>query len=220
MKKFNFFLLVILAVFATSCKLTKTVSVVRELEPKTHVLVADLEVGKNKVVGEYQYKMKKRLFLPTKMQELIDDAIYNALIPANADVLVGATTRVVQESRPFKTFFTVTVTGYPAYYRNFRHEYVKDLELKEINGAVYVIPRNADKNAPMGYQVVVPTDKYARYIDLNQISVDKILFDPTAPQPQGNGKITNSAPVKEETKVVKNTKNSSKKSKSKKSKKK
>lgn len=219
MKKLNFFLLVILVVCATSCKLTKTVSVVRELEPKTHVLVADLEVGTKKVVGEYQYKMKKRLFLPTKIQELIDDAIYNALIPANADVLVGATTQVVQESRPLKTIFTVTVTGYPAYYRNFRHEYVKDLELKEINGAVYVIPRNADKNAPMGYQVVVPTDKYARYIDLNQISVDKILFDPTVPQPQGNGEITNSAPVKEETKVVKNTKKNSKQ-KSKKSKKK
>lgn len=219
MKKQSIVLLVVLAIFATSCKLTKTTSIVRELEPKTNVLVADLEVKTEKVVGEFQYKMKKRMFLPTKMQELIDDAIYNALIPANADVLVGATTQVVQESRPFKTFYTITVSGYPAYYRNFRHEYVKDLELKEINGAVYVIPRNADKNAPMGYQVIVPTDKYARYIDLNQITVDKILFDPAESQLPGNGEVTNSAPIKEETKVVKISKKKNSKSKNKKSKK-
>lgn len=205
-------LLVILALVATSCKLTKTVSLVREVEPKTNVLVADLEVGKKKIVGEFQYTMKHRIFIPTKMQELIDDAIYNALIPAKADVLVGATTRVVQESGFFKTTYTITVSGYPAYYRNFRHEYVKDLELKEINGTVYVIPKGADKH-PMGYQVIVPTDKYARYIDVDQMLVDKILFEPTAPQLVGQGELEKSASVKGEAKVT------SKKTKSKKSKK-
>ena len=215
MKKQSIMLLVILALVATSCKLTKTVSLVREVEPKTNVLVADLEVGKKKIVGEFQYEMKKRLFIPTKVQELIDDAIYNALIPAKADVLVGATTRIVQESSLLKTVYNITVSGYPAYYRNFRHEYVKDLELKEIDGTVYVIPKGADK-APMGYQVIVPTDKYASYIDLDQMSVDKILFDPVDPQLVGEGTVEKSTAGKE---IGKTTKKKSSKAKSKKTKK-
>ena len=195
MKKQAFVLLVILAMIASSCTVSKTVSSARQMTPKTQVMVADLEVGTIKVTGEFKYDTKKNQIVDTK--ELVENAIYNALQPANADVLVAPITQVVQDTRGRK-YYTVTVTGYPAYYRNFRHVAIKDIELKEINGTVYVIPRNID-NTPAGYQVVVPTDKYANYIDMNLMSLDKVVFDSANGQCSGTGEVVeSSASIKEE----------------------
>ncbi len=175
MKKNIFFCLVIMVVTA-SCSVSKTVSSAHTLLPKTDIIIADLDIQTSKVTGEYRYDIQLDQEKFVNKQDLVNNAIYNALHPLKADVLVGAQHRIEQSSRGNRMYYIVTVTGYPACYRNFRSSSVKDLEFKEINGSVYVIPKNAN-GEPAGYQVVVPSDKCSNILDVNLISLDKMLLD-------------------------------------------
>lgn len=176
----------LVACLVSSCSVAKTVSSAKELTPRTDLLVADLDVNTAKVTGEFRYDTKKNAIVDVK--GLIDNAVYNALKPMKADVLVGMQYQLVQEVRGRK-YYTVTVTGYPAFYRNFRpFTAVKDVEFKEIDGSVYVIPKNSN-GEPTGYQVVVPTDKYANIIDMEAVSLDKIVFDGTGASVLGDGAV-------------------------------
>jgi hypothetical protein len=94
---------------------------------------------------------------------------------------------VVQEIRGRK-YYTVTVNGYPAYFRNFRpYSMMKDVEFKEINGLVYVVPKNSN-GEPTGYQVVVPNDKEYNTIDMDLVQLDQIVFN-GGDQTLGSGKV-------------------------------
>lgn len=157
MKKSVFLCLVVMVVNA-SCSISKTVSSAYTLLPNTNITIADLDIQENKVTGEYRFDIQLDREKTVDKQELLNNAIYNALRPLKADVLVAAQYQIESSSRGNRMFYNVTVTGYPAYYRNFRSSDVKDVEFKEIGGLVYVIPKNASGEA-VGYQSVVPSNK-------------------------------------------------------------
>lgn len=178
-------LLAVVTLLASSCSVSKTTSSTKTLDPKTDLLIADLEVGTQKVTGEFRYDAKKNAVVDT--DALIENAIYNALAPLKADVLVAPQHQVVQEIRGRK-YYTVTVSGYPAYFRNFRpYSMMKDVEFKEINGIVYVVPKNSN-GEPTGYQVVVPNDKEYNTIDMDLVQLDQIVFN-GGDQTLGSGKV-------------------------------
>lgn len=189
MKTKSIVALVAVALFA-SCSVSKTTSLVKQMEPKTEIMMADLEVKTTKVAGEYKYDAKKNAIVNEK--ELINNAIYEALAPKNADVLVGLQYQVKTEVRGRK-YYTVNVTGYPAYYKNFRPvASLKDLELKEVNGVIFAITKNSN-GEPTGYQVIVPSDKKQHTIDMDLIELEKLQFNNI-----GNGKVETSTPAQEE----------------------
>lgn len=173
-----------LVMITTSCGVSKTTSSARVAEPKTNLLVADLDVQTSKVTGEYRFDAKKNAIVD--VNALVQNAIYNALKPLKADVLVGVQSQVVQEVRGRK-YFTVTVTGYPAFYRNFRQSAIKDVEFKEVDGIIFVVPKN-EAGDPTGYQVVVPSDKAANVLDMNLMSLDKVVFSNA--ESMGDGEVT------------------------------
>lgn len=166
-----------------SCTATKTVSTARYLDPDTQEMIADLEVSNTKVVGEYKCNVKKNAYV--NEQELKDNAVYNALQPVNADVLVAPQYRFVKEVHGKRCVYTVTVNGYSAFYRNFRpveKERVTDVELKEVNGLIFMLTKN-NFGETVGYQVVVPTDKKTAVIDadkklLEDLNIDYVVLTP------------------------------------------
>lgn len=163
-----------------SCTTTKSVSsttsTARTLDPETPELVADLEVANMKVTGEFKADFGTDEAVNEQM--LKDNAVYNALKTMKADVLVAPQYHVVKETSGRK-YYTVTVTGYPAFYRNFRPmpvERITNIELKEINGMVFLITKN-NFNEAMGYQIVVPNDKKVQTLEIDQTMLDQVTLD-------------------------------------------
>lgn len=181
--KARILVLAFVAMVLVSCNATKTVSTARYLDPDTQEMVADLEVTNDKVSGEYKCNVKKNAHI--NEQELKDNAVYNALQPVNADVLVAPQYRVVKEVHGKRCVYTVTVNGYSAFYRNFRpieKECVTDVELKEVNGLIFMLTKN-NFGETVGYQIVVPTDKEAVAIEadqklLEELDIDHVVLTP------------------------------------------
>ena len=200
-------------------------STARTLELETPALVADLEVEKTKVTGEFKFDCPEEQ--PVNEQELKDNAVFNALKTMNADVLVAPQYQVIKESKSRK-YYTVIVTGYPAFYRNFRPmpiERVTNMELKEVNGMIFVITKN-NFNETVGYQIVVPSDKKVQTIEaeqtlLDKLSLDQVVLDQVilkAREQQNGAKVTTSDKKQEKeggflSKVVKSAKKKAKKAK-------
>jgi hypothetical protein len=200
-------------------------STARTLELETPALVADLEVEKTKVTGEFKFDCPAEQ--PVNEQELKDNAVFNALKTMNADVLVAPQYQIIKESKSRK-YYTVIVTGYPAFYRNFRPmpiERVTNMELKEVNGMIFVITKN-NFNETVGYQIVVPNDKKVQTIEaeqtlLDKLSLDQVVLDQVilkAREQQNGAKVTTSDKKQEKeggflSKVVKSAKKKAKKAK-------
>ena len=176
------------------------------------------------IIGEFKFDCPTDQMV--NEQELKDNAVFNALKTMNSDVLVAPQYQIIRETTSRK-YYTVIVNGYPAFYRNFRPmpiERVTNLELKEVNGMIFVITKN-NFNETVGYQVVVPNDKKAKTIDaeqnlLDKLSLDQVILDQVilkARDGQTGAKVTTSKekPAKENilTKVVKSAKSKTKKAK-------
>lgn len=114
MKKLLF--LSIVALFATGCNLTKLTNSSTKKQPVAAVF-ADLNVSPTKVTHFY---------IPTKTvvrggyDNIINTAIREALLNnGDADVFVGLETQVKYNKKGL--IESVTITGYPATYTNFRN---------------------------------------------------------------------------------------------------
>lgn len=88
-------------------------------------VVADLEVKETKVTGTYSDRSKKTMKFVKEM------ALYDALQKANADVLIEARYVTVKKFGRIE----VTVTGYPATYKNFRAMELKDTLFVKTTGS-------------------------------------------------------------------------------------
>lgn len=121
MKKFSSILAVVIVSTFVSCSLptkltnTATYSKVNVAQPVAAVF-ADLDVSPNKILF---------LYIPSKTvanageQNIIDSAVREALLSnGNADVLVGLEKQIKYDSNG--AIESITVTGYPAKYINFR----------------------------------------------------------------------------------------------------
>ena len=105
----------------------------RTLEPEHQMLltphVADLEVSPKRIVYT-EVEAFANIPLTADVLKAIPNfkkiALSKAVHAHNADVMVGTTIDVVTNS---KGCLEITITGYPAYYRNFRVATMTDLEL-------------------------------------------------------------------------------------------
>ncbi len=122
-RKITTFVAVIGAVFImTSCMSTNSNSA-RTMEiTKTGVIqntvIVDLDIKQEKVTGVATGKV-------TATASIKIDAVANALRPTNADILVEPSYNTVTSG----SNITITVTGFPAYYKNFRPLTKKDIPL-------------------------------------------------------------------------------------------
>lgn len=118
MKKFIFALMVT-AVAATSCTTAYKTSTTYDIKPQiTASVLSDLEVSNQKV--QYTYTPRQNE-VKAGLQHCIDNAIAEALAINGGDVLVETQKAVVVRGNGlFGKVKSITVTGYPATYKNFR----------------------------------------------------------------------------------------------------
>lgn len=138
MKRFFLTISVIAAVF-TSCVTTSVVqttdymeSSARVLEPEQSMLltplIADLKVSETKIYYTETEAFANLEVTPTLLKDITGlkkIALSRAARAYNADVLVGSTIDVVTKNQRL----VITVSGYPAFYVNFRNAIVKDIEI-------------------------------------------------------------------------------------------
>ena len=150
--KFLLFVSAVMCLALASCSSYKVTSKGRTLEPYVAPVHANLDIRPTKISYVYQVTYKKNAIVNEKV--LCENAVYEALAQAKADVLVAPTFKVEVEVEGRK-YYTITVTGYPADYVEFVQEKQPmapiGIEVKELkkDGAYLIIDK--DQN---GYQRV------------------------------------------------------------------
>ena len=155
MKKL-FFFIVVACMALTSCSTYRVNSKGRTMEPLVSPLYATVDVRPNKITYTYQVSFKKNEFVDEK--SLCDNAVYEALIQAKADVLVAPTFKVESEIDGRK-YYTITVTGYPADFTEFVQEKPRmapvAIDIKELKkDGAYIIVDKDQNGVQEGYRVV------------------------------------------------------------------
>ena len=98
----------------------KTIDIAATIKQKP--TVTDLEVKENKVTGTASYKSTEK-----SIEAIKQEVVANALKSVNADILVEPKFETVIKNY----IITVTVTGYPGFYKNFRTVKAEDLPVLE-----------------------------------------------------------------------------------------
>lgn len=122
----NLALVMLSALFLQSCKSVSKFSSAKTLDIEAIVnqkpTLADLEVKDKKVTGTASYKSTEKGYEAIKQE-----AVANALKSINADILVEPNF----DTEVNNSTITITVTGYPGFYKNFRPIKTEDLPVLE-----------------------------------------------------------------------------------------
>jgi predicted small secreted protein len=130
------FLILLSATLFTSCNMLErtTSSRTQDINKGDIVqkpLLVDLNVQETKVTGSAIGKTTSNI------EQLKKEAVANALKTANADILVEPKYVIENTNRSI----TVTVTGYPATYKNFRQ--IKEEDINLIKGTQTILNQNS-----------------------------------------------------------------------------
>lgn len=180
MKKFYDFLTVIACLLAvSSCCVMRTTTVTQTVTPRTNDLIADLDVRSDKVSETFTTELSNKELV--KLDDLKDNAVYEALKKIGADILVAPQYKITKEICNSTTVYTIVVSGYPAFYTNFRQmpmaEKVELRELKE--GASYVVVKKSAGNSDIDYDkniIVVPVKGGCQTLDMDDVTLDKVVL--------------------------------------------
>ena len=119
-------MLVLSGLLLQSCTSVSKFSTAKTLDIEAVVnqkpTLADLEIKDKKVTGTASYKITEK-----GIDAIKQEAVANALKSVNADILVEPNI----ESVMTKSTVTITVTGYPGFYKNFRAIKTEDLPVLE-----------------------------------------------------------------------------------------
>lgn len=180
MKKFICYLTVIACLLSvSSCCVMRTTTVTKTVTPMTGELLAELEVRSDKVSETFTSEFGKREIV--REGDLKDNAVYEALKKIGADVLVAPQYKITKEICDSKITYTVVVSGYPAFYTNFRQvPMVEKTELRELKeGASYVIVKKSSSNNDVDYDkniIVVPVNRGCQTLDMDDVTLDKMIL--------------------------------------------
>lgn len=172
--------LAICAMSFQSCCVTRVNSVTKANNPQTAELLADLDVRSDKVTYIYQTTIKSSK-IAINVNELKDNAVYEALKKVGADVLVAPQFMINCQSCLLETNYEITVTGYPAYYTNIRQLPVAEkIEMKELKeGASYVIVRKTANNDLVDVDkeiIYVPSKDNGCKLDIDKTVIDHVVL--------------------------------------------
>lgn len=133
MKKL-FFVLMVSAFAMTSCSTVKKTATTHNVKPAIAAAVlSDLEVSNQKITYTYTPTADIRR---GGLNNCINAAISEALAANGGDVLIETQTATIERSFFGRTIKSVTVTGYPAKYKNFRPADDQTLKAAVANGSI------------------------------------------------------------------------------------
>ncbi len=179
MKRYSliFSLLIIATIMASSCALRITTSTSRTIQPLEEPIMADIDVKTEKVTGTYTEKKR------ADEKRIKQNAVYNALgNGTKGDLLIAPQYEIVKDVRlngaRIKSV-TVTVTGYPAFYKNFRPvPKAASYEIREVTPQTPFVIITKDKDGmPITYEVKDPIYPEPG-INMGAVESIKITSDP------------------------------------------
>ncbi len=177
MKKLFFLSTLCALICLSSCSINKTVkSTAKEIQPEIGLYIADLDIKTEKVKNEFVFEKS----LNISENEMIENAIFNALDKINADFMVGLQTQITAEytSNAKLKSKKVIVTGYPAYYKNVRPLPANSFVAEELKADTPYIIKEVVAGEEKAYVVISPKkDKGAILeVDTDKLSVDHLTF--------------------------------------------
>ncbi len=187
MKRFSIVtILLIIAICAlNSCALRITTSTSRTIQPFEEPIMADIDVKTEKVTGTYTEKKR------ADENRIKKNAVYNALANGTkGDLLIAPQYEIVKDTRfngaRIKSV-TVTVTGYPAFYKNFRPvPKAASYEIREVTPQTpFVIITKDSDGLPITYEVKDPVYPEP---GINMGAVESIKINPNEPESTNKGK--------------------------------
>lgn len=133
MKKL-FIILMVSAFAMTSCSTVYKTATTRNVEPTiAAVVLSDLDVSNKKITYTLTPTNKVRR---GGLKNCINTAISEALALNGGDVLIETQQAIITRGAYVRKIKSVTVTGYPAKYKNFRPADDKTLKEAVINGHI------------------------------------------------------------------------------------
>ena len=180
MKKTLLFSFAVACMFiVSSCCVTRMASDIKTKKPIVADLIADLYVRSEKATYTYNVSLKKHSDKHNAIEEMKENAVFELLRQANADVLVAPQFKVTKITCTSDIDYEIVVTGYPAYYTNFRHVAIAEkAELRELKeDAKYVIVKKTADNQDVEYKMVVPVNCHNHSIDLDDTTIDKVILN-------------------------------------------
>ena len=168
------FVAIVAGIALTSCSSYYRVnSTPKVLEPSVAPVHATLEVRQSKITYVYQQTFSKSAIVDEN--QLRENALYEAIAQARADVLVAPTFKTELEIDGRK-YYTVTVSGYPADYSEFVQEKAlmepRQLETKELKKDAAYLFINKDQNGNLVDFEVVGTGKDAIVVAPKTVPAD------------------------------------------------
>lgn len=163
----------------SSCCVMRTTTITKTFTPVTNNLIADLDVRSEKVTETFTTEIKKKEFV--KEEDLRSNAVYEALKKVSADILVAPQYKITRDICNSTIVYTIVVSGYPAYYTNFRQmPMVEAVELRELKeGASYVVVKKSSANNDLDYDrniIVVPVKGGCKTLDLDDAILDRVVL--------------------------------------------
>ncbi len=183
MKKLFFFCAVAAVALLASCSVSIISSSAPDAKPNARPIITDLEVRETKVSATYTSTDKWLFRLGEGGDEqLLRNAVYQALSSANADVLVGMQYQITEEKSRFTgrtKSKTVNVSGYPAFYRNMRALPNNELIIDELKpNTPYVVTEKDGYGESRIYTIIMEetNGKNELTIDLDGKKVDTVVL--------------------------------------------
>lgn len=176
MKKLFFFGALCALFCLSSCSIKTLQSTAKEIQPEIGLYMADLDIKTEKVKNEFVFEKSLRI----SEKQMIENAIFNALDKINADYIVGLQTQISSEftSNGKLKAKKVTVTGYPAYYKNVRPIPASKFTAEELKAETpYIIKENVG-GEEKSYVIISPEKDNGTVlnVDADQLSVDHLTF--------------------------------------------
>lgn len=103
----------------------------------TTPLTADVEINGEKITYSEEFVIENAAFADTYVEGCKTQALHNAAKKYDADLIVSPVFEI--KKSPTKRRITVTFTGYPARYKNFRAATMEDVMKKRTADSIYML---------------------------------------------------------------------------------
>ncbi len=180
MKKSLFLSMAVVALaLLASCSTTIVTSSAPDIKPTVRPVIADLEVRQTKISATFTSE-DKRVF---KMghggeQEIIRNAVFQALQDANADVLVGMQYQVTEVRNSFGRLKskTVVVNDYPGIYRNIRSLPNNEIKAQELKADTPYLITEKQGDGDTKVYTILTTQNNELTLDLEKADKETVIL--------------------------------------------
>ncbi len=162
-----------------SCSTTIVTSSAPDIQPSVRPIIADLEVQQQKVTATFTSNDKRAFRMGRGgEQEIVRNAVFEALQEVQADVLVGMQYQIteVRNSLGRLKSKTVVVSGYPGHYRNIRSLPNNKISAKELKPDTPYIITEKDGHGDTKVYTIITTENNELTLDLEKADSETVIL--------------------------------------------